>query len=319
MSRIRSVCECVLNTVLLKIKEFIDRVVILYILMASEITMNEIIKKEVLAEGIKRFVISNSHIAQRAMPGQFVIIRLHETSERIPLTLQDFDRKAGTINIVVQEVGKSTEELGMAVEGDTILDVVGPLGKPTEIENFGTVVCIGGGVGTPEIYPAARALKDAGNHVITIIGARYKTLVIMEDEMKGVSHELHITTDDGSYGVKGFVTDALRTVIEKSKPIARVFAVGPVVMMKAVAEVTRPHGIKTLVSLNPIMLDGTGMCGVCRVEVGGDTKFACVDGPEFDAHEVNFELLVQRLKTYEKQERESHERFKHHCGEKCHG
>jgi ferredoxin--NADP+ reductase len=297
----------------------VDNQLLLCTIITSGYPMNEIIKKEELAKNIKRFVISNPHIAQKAEPGQFVIIRLKETSERIPLTLQDFDRESGMITIVVQEVGKSTEEMGMVEPGDTIEDVVGPLGKPTEIDKYGTVVCVGGGVGTPEIYPVARALKHAGNRVVTIIGARCKDLIIMEEEMIRVSHEIHITTDDGSYGDKGFVTDALARVIKTSMPIARVFAVGPVLMMKAVADCTRPHAIKTLVSLNPIMLDGTGMCGVCRVEVGGVTKFACVDGPEFDAHEVNFELLIQRLSTYVKQEKESLESFREHCGEGRHG
>lgn len=281
--------------------------------------MNEILEKVILAERIKLFKIRNPLIAQKAQPGQFIVTRLKEISERIPLTLQDFDRNAGTINIVFQEVGKSTKEMGLAEPGDTIMDIVGPLGKPTEIEKFGTVICIGGGVGIPETYPVARALKNVGNYVISIIGARNKDLLIMEELMRAVSCELHITTDDGSYGQKGFVTDVLKTIIEKNKKIERVLAVGPVIMMKAVSEETRPYKIKTLVSLNPIMLDGTGMCGVCRVEVDGKTKFACVDGPEFDGHLVNYELLIQRLNTYLKEEKESMDLFEKSCEGDCHG
>jgi len=281
--------------------------------------MNEILEKKSLAQGITLIKIKNELIARKAQPGQFVVIRLKEESERIPLTLQDYDLQKGVINIVFQIVGKSTKELDLLKEGDTIMDVVGPLGKPTEIEKFGTVVCIGGGVGTPEIYPVARGLRESGNYVVSIIGARSRDLLIMEEEMKAVSDELHVTTDDGSYGRKGFVTDALKELIDKGKKIDRVFAVGPVVMMRAVSETTRPYKIKTLVSLNPIMLDGTGMCGVCRVEVGGETKFACVDGPEFDGHLVNYDLLLKRLNTYLKQEKESMELFEKSCKGGCHG
>jgi ferredoxin--NADP+ reductase len=267
--------------------------------------MNEVLEKNILAEGIKLIKLKNPLIAQKTQPGQFVVIRLKETSERIPLTLQNFDKKEGTINIVFQEVGKSTKELGLVKPGERVTDVVGPLGKPTEIDKYGNVVCIGGGVGTPEIYPVARALRQVGNYVISIIGARTKDLLIMEEEMNGVSNELHITTDDGTYGQKGFVIDALKLILKKNNNISRVFAVGPVIMMKAVSEMTKPYNIKTLVSLNPIMLDATGMCGVCRVEVGGETKFACVDGPEFDGHLVNFDLLMKRLNTYLKEEKQS--------------
>jgi ferredoxin--NADP+ reductase len=289
-----------------------------YILQGAT-NMNEIVTKRELAAGIKLFVINNPFIAGKAQPGQFIITRLSERSERIPLTLQDFDANKGTINIVFQEVGKSTTELGMAQEGDRIDDIVGPLGKPSHIEKFGTVACIGGGVGTPEVYPVARSLKQVGNHVICIIGARNKAALIMEQEMQAVSDEFYVTTDDGSYKQKGFVTDALSAILEKGIKVDRVFAVGPVVMMKAVSELTRPHKIKTLVSLNPIMLDGTGMCGVCRVEVGGQTKFACVDGPEFDGHQVNFDMLMQRLATYIKEEKDSMQRFEESCRGGCHG
>jgi ferredoxin--NADP+ reductase len=272
--------------------------------------MNEILEKVNLAESIKLLKIKNKLIAEKAKPGQFVVIRLKDKSERIPLTLQNCDKDAGIINIVFQEVGKSTKELGITKVGDTILDVVGPLGKATEIKKFGKVICIGGGVGTPEIYPVAKALKNKGNYLISIIGARSKNLLIMEEEMKNVSDEIHITTDDGTYGRKGFVTDALKEILNKGNKIDRILAVGPVIMMKAVSEITKPYKIKTLVSLNPIMLDATGMCGACRVEVGGETKFACVDGPEFDGHLVNYELLMQRLNTYLNEEKESLELFK---------
>ena len=271
--------------------------------------VNEILEKKTLAPGIKFIKVKQPWIADKALPGQFVVVRFKEYSERIPLTLQDYDPKGGTINIVFQEVGKSTKELGLIEIGEQILDIVGPLGKPSEIEKFGTVVCVGGGVGTPEVYPLAKSLKEKGNYLISIIGARNKELLIMEEDLKAISDELYITTDDGSYGTKGFVTDALNEIITKGKKLDRIFAVGPVIMMKAVSELTRPHRIKTIVSLNPIMLDATGMCGVCRVEVGGETKFACVDGPEFDGHLVDYDLLIARLRTYLEEERISLERF----------
>jgi len=280
--------------------------------------INTILEKKVLAQGIHFIKVYNPFVSTKAEPGQFIILRLHEVSERIPLTLQDYDRKDQTINIVYQEVGKSTIELGQVSTGQVIKDIVGPLGKPSEIENYGTVVCIGGGVGTPEIYPVARALENAGNTVIGIIGARCQDMLIMEEEMRGVTNELYVTTDDGSYGHKGFVTDPLKDLLARKTKIDRVFAVGPVVMMKAVSDVTKPHGISTVVNLNPIMLDGTGMCGVCRVEVSGQTKFACVDGPEFDGHQVNYELLVQRLQTYLKEEEQSKKLFEKSCKGTCH-
>lgn len=279
--------------------------------------INTILEKKVLAQGIHFIKVFNPFISTKAKPGQFVILRLREISERIPLTLQDYDRTAKTINIVYQEVGKSTIELGCAKKGDVIVDIVGPLGKPSEIEKYGTVVCIGGGVGTPEIYPVARALKQTGNTVISIIGARCQEMLIMEQEMRAVTDELYITTDDGSYGIKGFVTDPLRDLLDRKTRINRVFAVGPVIMMKAVSDLTKPYNIPTVVNLNPIMLDGTGMCGVCRVEVGGQTKFACVDGPEFDGHQVNYDLLVQRLQTYLKEEKQSKKRYDKSCKGRC--
>lgn len=269
----------------------------------------KILKVEELSPGIKLMEFAAPLIAQKVKPGQFVVLRIYEEGERIPLTIADARKEEGVLVIVFQEVGKTTKLLGTLKPGDQISDLIGPLGKPTEIENYGTVVCIGGGVGTPEIYPVAKALRQAGNKVIAIIGARSKNLLIMEDEMRSVSNELHITTDDGSYGRKGFVTDELKRIIESGITINRVFAVGPVIMMKAVSELTRHYNIPTIVSLNPIMLDATGMCGVCRVEVGGETKFACVDGPEFDGHKVDFDLLLARQRIYLKEEKESLELF----------
>ncbi|MDH5187219.1 MAG: sulfide/dihydroorotate dehydrogenase-like FAD/NAD-binding protein, partial [candidate division WOR-3 bacterium] len=246
---------------------------------------------------------------QKVQPGQFVVLRIYEEGERIPLTIADTDKEKGILKIVFQEVGKSTKLLGTLKAGDEIVDLIGPLGRATKIEKFGTVVCIGGGVGTPEIYPVAKALRQADNKVISIIGARSKNLLIMEKEMRDASDELYITTDDGTYGQKGFVTDELKRIIDRGTKIDHVLAVGPVVMMKAVSKLTQPYNIPTLVSLNPIMLDATGMCGVCRVEVGGETKFACVDGPEFDGHKVDFDLLIARQRIYLKEEKESMELF----------
>jgi len=269
----------------------------------------KILKIEELVPGIKLMELDAPLITQKVQPGQFVVLRIYEEGERIPLTIADANKEKGILKIVFQEVGKSTKLLGTLKAGDEIVDLIGPLGKPSEIERYGTVVCIGGGVGTPEIYPVARALRQAGNKVISIIGARSKNLLIMEQEMRNVSDELHITTDDGSYVKKGFVTDELKRIIDSGIKVDRVFAVGPVVMMKAVSKLTQPYNIPTFVSLNPIMLDATGMCGVCRVEVGGETKFACVDGPEFDGHKVDFDLLVARQRIYLKEEKESLDLF----------
>ena len=264
-----------------------------------------------LAPGIKRFVIEAPRIARKQRPGQFVIVRIHEQGERIPLTIESSDPVAGTINIVVQSVGKTTYQLHTLKAGDSLADVVGPLGKPSEIKKFGTVVVVGGGVGTAMAYPTAAALKRAGNEVISIVGARNKELVILEREMRAVSDTLLITTDDGTYGQKGLVTDWLRELIERGTEIDLVLAIGPVVMMRAVAELTRAKQIRTMVSLNPIMIDGTGMCGGCRVLVDGKSQFACVDGPEFEAHQVNFDVLVQRNAMYREAERRSMEEFVH--------
>jgi len=264
-----------------------------------------ILHAEFLAPGIKRFVIEAPRIARKQRPGQFVIVRIHEEGERIPLTIENSDPQKGTINIVVQSLGKTTNLLNSLNAGDHIMDVVGPLGKPSEIEKFGTVVVMGGGVGTAMAYPTAAALKHAGNKIISIVGARNKELVILEREMREVSDVLMITTDDGSYADKGFVTDKLRQLIQNGVPIHLVLAVGPIPMMRAVADMTRSEHIRTLVSLNPIMIDGTGMCGGCRVLVDNKSQFACVDGPEFDAHQVNFAVLVQRNGAYRSQEQQS--------------
>ena len=272
--------------------------------------MFKIVDAAFIAPNIKRFVIEAPRIARKQRPGQFVILRLYEQGERIPLTIERSDPAHGTINIVVQSAGKTTHLLNSLEAGDSILDVVGPLGKPSEIENFGTVVVMGGGVGTAMAYPTAAALKKAGNRVISIVGARNKELVILERELAEVSDTLLITTDDGSYAHKGFVTDKLRDLIKFGTQIDLVLAIGPIPMMKAVADVTRNAHIRTIVSLNPIMIDGTGMCGGCRVLIGRKSEFACVDGPEFDAHRVNFDVLIQRNAMYREAERKSMAEFK---------
>ncbi len=257
-----------------------------------------------IAPGIKRFVIEAPRIARKHQAGQFVILRLNQQGERIPLTIESADPVRGTISIVVQSIGKTTHQLNALEAGDGILDVVGPLGKPSVIEKFGTVVVVGGGVGTALAYPTTAALKAAGNRVLSIVGGRNQDLVILEKEMRAVSDELYITTDDGSYGEKGLVTDKLRQLLA-AEPIHLVLAVGPIPMMKAVADLTRDEKIHTVVSLNPIMIDGTGMCGGCRVLIGHKSQFACVDGPEFDAHEVNFDVLIQRNRMYRDAEKRS--------------
>jgi len=275
--------------------------------------MYKIVSAIFLAENIKKIEIEAPRIAKKRKAGQFVMIRVGESSERIPLTIADSDPEKGTISLIVQGMGKSTRELNCKAEGDSIHDIVGPLGTPSHIEKFGTAVSIGGGVGTAIAYPTAVALKEAGNYVITINGARSKELVILEPEMRAVSDEAYITTDDGSYGFHGFVTQKLQELLDSGKTIDYVLAIGPIPMMRAVAEVTRPYGIKTVVSLNPIMVDGTGMCGGCRVTVDNQTKFACVDGPEFDAHLVDFKNLSDRNKMYLPEERKSADLFAHKC------
>jgi len=271
-----------------------------------------IVKKKELAKNIKLIEVEAPMVAAKAAAGQFVILRIDEPGERIPLTIADFNREQGTITMIFQEVGYTTRKLGELKEGDFLADFVGPLGQPSEIEKYGRVVCVGGGVGVAPVYPIARALKEAGNEVISIIGARSRELLILEEEMRAVSDELLIATDDGSYGHKGFVTDLLAEVLRRNGRVDRVWGIGPVVMMRAVAETTRPFGVPTIVSMNPIMVDGTGMCGACRVSVGGETKFACVDGPEFDAHLVDWDLALRRLNMYREEEAKA---LSYHSGE----
>ncbi len=267
--------------------------------------MYKIISSEFLAPSIKKFVIEAPKIAKKRKAGQFVIIRIDDYGERIPLTIADSNINEGTITIIVQGIGKTTKELNSLNAGEFIHDVVGPLGKPSHIENFGTAVSIGGGVGTAIAYPTAVALKQAGNHTISIIGGKSKEFVILEDEMRKTCDEVYPTTDDGSYGFHGFVTQKLQALIDSGKKIDFVLAIGPIPMMKAVAEVTRPFGIQTVVSLNPVMVDGTGMCGGCRATVDNKTVFVCVDGPEFDAHKVDFATLERRNRTYNVFEKEA--------------
>ncbi len=277
--------------------------------------MYEILAKESLAPVTKLMVISAPEVARKAKAGQFVIVRVVEEGERIPLTIADYDREEGTITIVFQEVGKTTLHLGMLEVGDRLASFTGPLGNPTEVEHYGTVVCVGGGVGIAAVYPIARALKEAGNRVISIIGARNKELLIWEDRMRSVSDEIIVCTDDGSYGRKALVTEPLKELMEeRAGEIDRVWAVGPAIMMKFCSLTTKPFGVKTIVSLNSIMVDGTGMCGSCRVEVGGQTRFACVHGPEFDGHEVDWDLLLARLRIYVEEEKRALELFKQKVG-----
>jgi len=276
--------------------------------------MARILEMEEIAPSFKSYIIHDPVIARRHRAGQFVIVMLHENSERIPLTIADSDAVRGTIRLVVQEVGKTTMEMGTLGPGDNI-QVVGPLGKPTHIEKFGTCVCVGGGAGIAPLLPIALALDDAGNKVVSILGGRTQELVILRREMEEVSDEILYTTDDGSFGAKGLVTHALDAFIEESGQPDLVIAIGPAVMMRAVSEQTRPLGIKTLVSLNTIMIDGTGMCGGCRVPVGGQSRFVCVDGPEFDGHEVDFDMLMKRQRIYLEQEELARRRYleNHDC------
>jgi ferredoxin--NADP+ reductase len=277
------------------------------ILEAKEIAKNVFLQR-----------IQAPRIARKRKAGQFLVLRHGENGERIPLTIVDSDPAEGSVTIIFQAVGKSTAEFSRLAAGGVYTDVVGPLGLATHIENFGTVVGIGGGIGTAPLLPIATAIKQAGNRLLSIVGARTKELLILEDEMRAISDETVVTTDDGSYAMKGFVTTALQEMIDRGEQIGLCIAIGPVPMMRAVAEVTRPHRIKTVVSLNPIMVDATGMCGACRVTVGGSTKFVCVDGPEFDGHQVDFKELVMRNRAYLKEEKAAMERFEHHGG-KCIG
>ncbi len=272
--------------------------------------MFTIVSKRVLNDNVTLIEVDAPLIARKAQAGQFIIFRIDEFGERIPLTIADYDRERGTVTIIFQHVGRSTKLLAEKNPGDTILDFVGPLGKATELEGYKRALVVGGGVGCAIAYPSAKALFTQGTRVDVVAGFRNKDIVILEDEMKAVSENLYITTDDGSYGDKGFVTDRVRALIEAGNEYDLVIAIGPVIMMKMVAAVTKPYGIKTVVSLNPIMVDGTGMCGGCRVTVGGEIKFACVDGPDFDGHAVDFDELMRRNTIYKKQEVND---AAHHC------
>ncbi|MGO8706242.1 MAG: sulfide/dihydroorotate dehydrogenase-like FAD/NAD-binding protein [Terracidiphilus sp.] len=274
--------------------------------------MFRIVEARTAGLNIRQFTVVAPRIARKQRPGQFVILRLHDRGERIPLTIKSADPAAGTITIAVQAVGKTTSLLNSLEAGDSILDLVGPLGRPSEIRNYGTAVILAGSVGTAMALPTANALREAGNHVIFIEGARSKDMVVFEDEVRAASHEACMLTDDGSYGEQGLVTKKLLELIAAGRKLDFVLAVGPVPMMRAVAEITRPLGIKTMVSLNSIMVDGTGMCGGCRVLLGDQSKFACVDGPEFDASLVNFEVLMQRNAMYRGQECQSLKEFELH-------
>ena len=271
--------------------------------------MFKVVKREEMAGGT---VILNEIeaplIARKAQPGQFVILKANETGERIPLTMADTDPGRGTITVIYMVVGKGTAVFKGLKVGDGYRDVIGPLGKPTHLERLGTVVCVGGGTGIAVLHPITRALKEIGNRVISIVGARTRALLILEDRMRAASHELHVCTDDGSYGHHGFVTDVLKKILGETE-VKQVVAIGPVPMMKFVSKMTREFNVSTLVSLNPIMVDGTGMCGGCRVTVGGQTKFACVDGPEFDGHQVDFDELMRRLQAYGDEEKQCYEDY----------
>ena len=276
--------------------------------------MYEILLKQDLVPNIHLLKIAAPNVAKKALPGQFVIIRINERGERIPLTIADWDREEGSVTIVFMEVGTTTHRLALLEAGDSIADFIGPLGLPTHIEHFGTVVCVAGGFAVATIVPIARALKMKGNKVISIMGARSQNLLFWEDELGSVSDQLIVTTDDGSYGRHGVVTEPLKELLEGGDKIDRVIAIGPSIMMKFCAKTTEPFGVKTIVSLNPIMVDGTGMCGCCRVSVGGVTRFTCVDGPDFDGHQVDWDLLFARQRIYLNEEKLSFERWQSQSG-----
>jgi NAD(P)H-flavin reductase len=275
--------------------------------------MNTIRRREELGRNVIRFVVDAPLVATHRKPGQFVIIRVTDHGERIPLTIADANPELGTISLIVQVVGKTTREMAALRPGNTIHDIVGPLGRPTHIQRFGTVLCVGGGIGTAPLYPIAKGMKEARNRVITVLGARTHDLLILEDDMRNVSDELIVTTDDGSYGTRGLVTDAIRSLVASGTHIDQAVVIGPPLMMKFTSLLTGELGIPTMASLNPIMIDGTGMCGGCRVTVGGEIKFACVDGPEFDAHEVDWDSMIRRLGTYRTPEQAAAERYDHEC------
>jgi ferredoxin--NADP+ reductase len=278
--------------------------------------MFRIIYRETLAAKIHLFKIEAPAIARKALAGQFVVVRIDERGERIPLTLADWDGKEGSITLVFMEVGATTFRLAFLKAGDSIADFVGPLGVPAHIDNFGNVVCVAGGVGAASIAPIAKALKEKGNKIISILGARSKDLLFWEDKLRSVSHRLIVTTDDGTYGRKGVVTEPLKELLESGEKIDRVIAIGPTIMMKFCALTTQPFGVKTIVSLNPIMVDGTGMCGCCRISVGGVTRFTCVDGPDFDGHQVDWDLLSARQRSYLDEEKRSFEQWQARMGKR---
>ena len=267
--------------------------------------MYKILLRQDLVPNIHLFKLDAPAIAKKAQPGQFVMVRIDEKGERIPLTIADWDRKEGSVTIVFMEVGATTHRLATLKAGDSLANFVGPLGIPTHIEKFGTVACVAGGFAVAVIMPIARAMKESGNKVISIMGARSQNLIFWEDQLRRVSDQLIVTTDDGTYGRKGLVTEPLKELLSSGQKVDRVIAIGPSVMMKFCAKTTEPFGVKTIVSLNPIMVDGTGMCGCCRVSVGGVTKFACVDGPDFDGHQVDWDLLFARQKVYLEEEKRS--------------
>ncbi|MBE9514210.1 MAG: sulfide/dihydroorotate dehydrogenase-like FAD/NAD-binding protein [Chloroflexi bacterium] len=279
--------------------------------------MYRILAKEDLSPDIHLFKVDAPGVAGKARAGQFVIVRGDERGERIPLTIADWDRDEGSVTVVFMEVGTTTRKLNCLSAGGSLLDFVGPLGQPTEIEKFGTVVCVAGGFAIATIVPIARAMKRAGNEVISIMGFRTRTLVFWEDKLRSVSDDLVVTTDDGSYGRKGLVTEPLKELLQSTK-VGRVMAIGPTVMMKFCSLTTKPFGVKTIVSLNPIMVDGTGMCGCCRVSVGNETRFACVDGPDFDGHQVDWDLLMIRQRAYLDEEKESLSIWEEGCKEGTH-
>lgn len=275
--------------------------------------MYKILKKQVLSDLVTLMEVHAPQVTRKAQAGQFVIVRAYEESERIPLTIADFDRAAQSVTLVIQQVGKSTMQMCQMNEGDAFATVAGPLGHPTEIEKYGNVICVGGGVGIAPVYPIARALKEAGNHVISIIGARNQALLFWEDKMRAVSDELVVTTDDGSYGRKALVTEPLKEILSARQDIAKVWAIGPAIMMKFVAATTKPFNVSTIVSLNTIMIDGTGMCGGCRVLTNEGAQFVCVDGPEFDAHKVDWDVMMSRMQFYRAEEQLATEQWKHQC------
>ena len=281
--------------------------------------MYRIVEKETLAPVTKLYVIKAPEVARKASAGQFIILRVNEKGERIPLTIADYDRDAGTITIVVQEVGKTSKLLGTMNVGDSLASLTGPLGCPTEIEKYGTVVVVAGGLCIALSYPICRALREAGNHVIGIIGARTAELLFWEDEMRSVTDELIACTDDGSYARKALVTVPLKELLDSGRHIDHVWAIGPAIMMKFVCLTTQPYDVKTIVSLNSIMVDGTGMCGSCRVSVGGRTRFACVDGPEFDGHQVDWDLLLNRQRIYQDLEKVALETYERELICRCMG